>query len=71
MKEACAVEDDTRRPTSDCSVADCPEPAVVTPRAPAAAEVVDVPDGEIVPLCATHAEEADTPPNPPTPRPGA
>ncbi len=59
--------DETPRPDEQCSVTDCAQPAVVTPRAPAAAEVVDTPDGEIVPLCAAHAEQADTPPNPPRP----
>lgn len=58
---------ETPRPDAVCSVADCDQPAVVTPRAPAAADVVDTPDGEIVPLCAAHAEQADTPENPPQP----
>jgi hypothetical protein len=57
------------RPAETCTVAGCDEPAVVTPRAPTAAEVVDVAPGEIVPLCAVHAEQADTPEDPPTPRP--
>ena len=57
----------TPRPESTCAVADCDEPAVVTPRAPAAGDVVDVEPGEIAPLCADHAEDADTPPNAPTP----
>jgi hypothetical protein len=56
----------TERPDVTCAVPGCGEPAVVTPRAPAAADVVDVPDGEIVPLCAEHAEKADTPESPPT-----
>jgi hypothetical protein len=42
-------------------------PAVVTPRSPAAADVVDSPPGEIVPLCAAHAEQANTPEDPPQP----
>jgi hypothetical protein len=58
---------ETPRPQETCAVDDCGEPAVVTPRAPAAAEVVDTPDGEIVPLCAAHAEKANTPENPPQP----
>jgi hypothetical protein len=58
----------TPRPDALCAVADCQEPAVVTPRAPAAADVVDSPPGEIVPLCAAHAEQANTPEDPP-PRP--
>lgn len=58
---------ETPRPDDVCHVEDCAQPAVVTPRAPAAAEVVDTEDGEIVPLCAAHAEQADTPPNPPQP----
>lgn len=51
-------------PESTCAVAGCQEPAAVTPRAPVAADVVDAPAGEIVPLCAAHAEEADTPERP-------
>lgn len=54
------------RPEETCSVAGCDEPAVVTPRAPTVGDVVDVDDGELAPLCATHAEQANTPPDPPT-----
>lgn len=57
---------DTERPDTTCAVPGCDEPAVVTPRAPAAADVVDVPDGELVPMCAEHAEEANTPESPTT-----
>jgi hypothetical protein len=53
------------RPDETCAAPGCEEPAVVTPRAPAAADVLDVPNGEIVPLCAEHAEQADTPETPP------
>ena len=52
-------------PESTCSMSGCDAPAVVTPRAPAAADVVPASAGEIVPLCAEHAEQADTPPNAP------
>lgn len=48
-------------PGETCVVDGCDEPAVVTPRAPTTAEVVDAPDGELVPLCARHAEQADAP----------
>jgi len=48
-------------PDSACSVDGCGEPAAVTPRAPTTAEVVDAPPGELVPLCARHAEEAEEP----------
>lgn len=51
-------------PDSVCVVDGCGEPAVVTPRATAASDVVSSDSGEIVPLCADHAEEADTPPSP-------
>jgi hypothetical protein len=51
-------------PESTCAVPGCQEPAAVTPRAPVAADVVAAPAGEIVPLCAAHAEEADTPERP-------
>ncbi len=57
---------DTERPDTACAAPGCGEPAVVTPRAPAADDVLDAPDGEIVPLCAEHAEQADTPETPPT-----
>jgi hypothetical protein len=56
---------DMERPDETCAAPGCEEPAVVTPRAPAAADVLDVPNGEIVPLCAEHAEQADTPETPP------
>ena len=52
-------------PASICAVDGCQDPAVVTPRAPTAADVVEVPPGEIVPLCAAHAEQADIPEDPP------
>ena len=52
-------------PPETCVVAGCSEPAVVTPRSPTAEEVVDSQPGEIEPLCAVHAEQANTPPNPP------
>lgn len=51
-------------PDALCSVDGCTEPAVVTPRSPVTDEVVDAPDGELVPLCARHAEQADEPPSP-------
>jgi hypothetical protein len=54
-------------PASVCSVADCDEPAVVTPRSPTTTDVVAAPPGEIVPLCADHAEEANAPEVPPEP----
>jgi hypothetical protein len=57
---------ETSRPDETCAVADCDQPAVVTPRAPTAGDVVPAEAGELVPLCATHAEQADTPPDPPT-----
>lgn len=51
-------------PDSVCSVDGCEEPAVNTPRAITAEDVVDAPAGELVPLCARHAEEADVPESP-------
>lgn len=48
-------------PESTCSVDGCDEPAVVTPRASTAAEVTDEEPGELVPLCAVHAERTDAP----------
>jgi hypothetical protein len=48
-----------------CVVDGCEEPAVVTPRAPTTDDVVEEPDGEIVPLCADHAEQANAPEVPP------
>jgi hypothetical protein len=48
-------------PAATCVVAGCGEPAVVSPRAPTTAEVVDAPVGELVPLCARHAERANAP----------
>lgn len=51
-------------PESTCSVDGCDEPAVVTPRAASADEVRTAPDGELVPLCARHAEQAETPESP-------
>jgi hypothetical protein len=51
-------------PDALCTVDGCQEPAVVTPRAPTTDEVSDAPAGELVPLCAEHAEQADVPPVP-------
>lgn len=50
-------------PESVCSVDGCEEPAVRTPRAAIAEQVVDgEPEtGQLVPLCARHAEQADAP----------
>ncbi len=48
-------------PESVCSVDGCREPAVNTPRATVAEDVVDAPAGELVPLCARHAAETDVP----------
>jgi len=56
---------DPSRPDATCEANGCDEPAVVSPRAPTAAEVVPKPLGEIVPLCARHAEQANTPEDPP------
>jgi hypothetical protein len=53
------------RPQTTCSVNGCEEEAVTEPRAPVTADVVDVPAGEIVPLCADHAEDAHAPQEPP------
>lgn len=53
-------------PDSVCSVDGCEEPAANTPRAATADELVDAPDGELVPLCARHAEQANMP-GPPVP----
>ncbi len=58
---------ETIGPESICSVADCEEPAVNTPRSPTAGDVVDAPPGEIVPLCARHAEQAEVPEDVPEP----
>jgi len=52
-------------PEETCAVAGCGEDAVVTPRAPVTDALVDRADGEIVPLCAVHAEQADAPEVPP------
>lgn len=51
-------------PDSVCSVDGCDEPAANTPRAATAAEVVDAPTGELVPLCARHTAEAEMPGSP-------
>ena len=51
-------------PESVCSVDGCEEPAANTPRASTADEVVDAPPGELVPLCARHAAEAEMPGSP-------
>jgi hypothetical protein len=51
-------------PDTMCTVDGCHEPAVVTPRAPTTDEVSDASTGELVPLCAEHAEQADVPPVP-------
>jgi hypothetical protein len=48
-------------PESTCSIDGCDEPAVVTPRAASAHDVKEAPTGELVPLCARHAEQAETP----------
>lgn len=56
---------DPSRPDATCEANGCNEPAVVSPRSPTAAEVVAEPVGEIVPLCARHAEQANTPEDPP------
>lgn len=54
-------------PERTCTVDGCDEPAAVTPRAPTTAGVVEADPGEIIPLCAFHAEEADAPEVPPEP----
>ena len=51
-------------PESVCSVDGCDEPAANTPRASTADDVVDAPPGELVPLCARHAAEAEMPGSP-------
>lgn len=50
-------------PESVCHVDGCDEPAVRTPRATIVDPVVDGDPrpGQLVPLCATHAEQADAP----------
>lgn len=53
--------DDLVGPESECSVNGCDKPAANTPRAAKAEDVVDAPTGELVPLCARHAAEADVP----------
>ena len=58
-------------PESVCSVDGCGEPAVNTPRASTADEVVDAPAGELVPLCARHAGEAEMPGSPVPPSDGS
>jgi hypothetical protein len=52
---------ETTEPGAICSVPGCQEPVANTPRSPAADEVLDAPPGEIVPLCADHAEQANAP----------
>lgn len=51
-------------PETECSVGGCERPAVVAPRAASAEPVTSAPAGELVPLCAVHAEEAQTPASP-------
>jgi hypothetical protein len=51
-------------PESVCSVDGCDEPAVNTPRATTAEDLVDARPGELVPLCARHAAETDVPESP-------
>lgn len=52
-------------PDSVCHVDGCDEPAVRTPRATIADDVpdsgIDADPGQLVPLCAVHAEQADAP----------
>lgn len=55
------MTDEMTGPDSVCSVDGCGEPAVVTPRASTAVDVHEEPAGELVPLCARHAEQADAP----------
>lgn len=55
---------DLTGPESVCSVDGCDEPAVNTPRATAADDLVDAQPGELVPLCARHAAQADEPESP-------
>jgi hypothetical protein len=46
-------------PETECSIDGCERPAVVTPRAASAEPVTsEPPAGELVPLCAVHAEQA-------------
>ncbi len=52
---------ETTEPGAICTVVDCQEPVANTPRSPTAADVVESPPGEIVPLCAIHAEQANAP----------
>lgn len=52
-------------PETTCAVAGCEQEAVVTPRAPLTSGLVARPEGELVPLCARHAEQADAPEVPP------
>lgn len=56
--------DDMTGPETECSVDGCHEPAVNTPRAANAEDVVDAPTGELVPLCARHTAQADEPESP-------
>lgn len=52
-------------PESVCHVDGCDEPAVRTPRASIAEQAdgdgLDADTGQLVPLCAVHAEQADAP----------
>ena len=57
-------------PDTVCSVDGCREPAVNTPRASSADDVVDAPAGELVPLCARHAAQAEMPGSTTPPPPG-
>lgn len=52
-------------PATTCTIPGCNEPSVVTPRSPDTAEVSRAEPGEIVPLCAAHAEAANAPEVPP------
>lgn len=56
---------DMTGPATTCSIAGCDEPSVVTPRSPDTAELTDAAPGELVPLCAAHAESANAPEVPP------
>lgn len=48
-------------PGDVCAVDGCDQPAVVTARSPDTLGVTDSLPGELVPLCAIHAEQADAP----------
>jgi hypothetical protein len=55
---------ETIDPDATCAVRGCEEPVANTTRSPTAADVLDVPPGEIVALCAIHAEQANEPERP-------